>query len=58
MYLMDRSAQEKCTRYPTEKIKFSISLSQFTDSGPTSPSADPIAPGGVATGVPSFGSLV
>ena len=38
------------TFYPTQ--------SQYTDTGPTSPSADPIAPDKVATGVPTFKSLV
>ena len=31
---------------------------QYTDTGPTSPNADPISPGRVATGVPSLKSLV
>ena len=38
------------TFYPTQ--------SQYTDTRPTSPSADPIAPGKVAIGVPTFKSLV
>ena len=40
---------------------FYLTQSQYTDTGPTSPSADPIyrhAPGWVATGVPMFKSLV
>ena len=39
---------------------FHLTQSQYTDTGPTSPSADPIrqAPGRVATGVPIFKSLV
>ena len=39
---------------------FYLTQSQYTDTGPTSPSADPItpAPGRVATGVPIFKSLV
>ena len=32
--------------------------SQYTDTGPTSSSADPITPGRLATGVPIFKSLV
>ena len=38
-----------------------LTQSQYTDTGPTSPSADPITPGawqGIATGVPIFKSLV
>ena len=35
-----------------------LTQSQYTDTGPTSPSADPITPGRVATGVPIFESLV
>ena len=39
---------------------FHLTQSQCTDTGPTSPSTDPItqAPGWVATGVPMFKSLV
>ena len=39
---------------------FYLTQSQYTDTGPTSPSADPISPGAcrVATGVPMFKSLV
>ena len=40
---------------------FYLTQLQYTDTGPTSPSADPItpeAPGRVATGVPVFKSLV
>ena len=40
---------------------FHLTQSQYTDTGPTSPSTDPIthqAPGRVATGVPIFKSLV
>ena len=39
---------------------FYLTQSQYTDTGPTSPSADPItpAPGRVATGMPIFKSLV
>ena len=37
---------------------FHLTQSQYTDTGPTSPSADPIAPGRVATGVPILKSLV
>ena len=37
---------------------FHLTQSQYTDTGPTSPSADPITPGRVATGVPMFKSLV
>ena len=37
---------------------FYLTQSQYTDTGPTSPSADPITPGRVATGVPIFESLV
>ena len=33
---------------------FYLTQSQYTDTGPTSPSADPITPGRVATGVPFF----
>ena len=38
-----------------------LTLSQYTDTGPISPSSDPITPGawqGIATGVPFFKSLV
>ena len=39
---------------------FHLTQSQYTDTGPTSPSTDPITPGAwqVATGVPIFKSLV
>ena len=37
---------------------FYLNQSQHTDTTPTSPSADPITPGRVATGVPIFKSLV
>ena len=37
---------------------FHLTQSQYTDTRPTSPSADPITPGRVATGVPIFESLV
>ena len=37
---------------------FYLTQSQYTDTRPTSPSADPIMPGRVATGVPIFKSLV
>ena len=39
---------------------FYLTQSQYTDTGPTSPSADPITPGAwrVATGVPIFKSPV
>ena len=39
---------------------FHLTQSQYTDTGPTSPSTDPITPGPgrVATGVPIFKSLV
>ena len=37
---------------------FYLTQSQYTGTGPTSPSADPIMPGRVATGVPMFKSLV
>ena len=37
---------------------FYLTQSQYTDTGLTSPSADPIAPGRVATGVPICKSLV
>ena len=37
---------------------FYLTQSQYTDTGPTSPSADPRTPGRVATGVPIFESLV
>ena len=39
---------------------FYLTQSQYTDTGPTSPSADPVTPGAwqVATGVPIFKSLV
>ena len=37
---------------------FHLTQSQYTDTGPTSPSADPITPGRVATGVPMFKSQV
>ena len=37
---------------------FHLTQSQYTDTGPTGPSTDPITPGRVATGVPIFKSLV
>ena len=40
---------------------FYLTQPQCTDTGPTSPSADPVSPGawqGIATGVPIFKSLV
>ena len=37
---------------------FHLTQSQYTDTGPTSPSTDPLTPGRVATGVPFFKSLV
>ena len=39
---------------------FHLTQVQYTDTGPISPSTDPITPGAwqVATGVPSFNSLV
>ena len=39
VYLRDRAVQISL------QIKLSISPSQYTDTGPTSPSADPIMPG-------------
>ena len=33
---------------------FCLTLSQYTDNGPTSLSSDPIAPGKIATGVSKF----
>ena len=48
----------KCCHTETEVADptFHLTQSQYTDTEPTSPSADPItqAPGGVATGVPMF----
>ena len=37
---------------------FYLTQSQYTDTRPTSPSADPFTPGSAATGVPMFQSLV
>ena len=37
---------------------FYLTQSQYADTRPTSPSADPVTPGKVATGVPIFKSLV
>ena len=37
---------------------FHLTQSPYTDTGPTSPSADPITPGRIATGVPIFKPLV
>ena len=37
---------------------FHLTQSQYTDTGPTSPNADLITPGRLATGVPIFKSLV
>ena len=37
---------------------FYLTQSQYTDTGPISPSADPMTPGRVATGVPILKSLV
>ena len=36
---------------------FHLTQSQYTDSGPTSPSVDPITPGWVSTAVPIFKSM-
>ena len=49
-----------CCRSETEVSDqtFHHSHSQYTETGPTSPSADPITPGRVATGVPILKSLV
>ena len=54
---------DKCTCCSTEieaaDQTFYLTQSQYTDTGPTSPSTDPITPGvWVATGVPIFKSLV
>ena len=49
MYLRDGSAQTFFTCYHTEievaDQTFYLTQSQYTDTGPTSPSADPITPG-------------
>ena len=64
MYLRDGSAQT-ILRAATPEIEvadqtFHLTQSQYTDTGPTSPSADPITPGAWqgSTGVPMFKSLV
>ena len=60
MHLRDGSAQTifTCchTEIEVEDQTFYLTQSQYTDTGPTSPSADPIthSPGRVATGVPFF----
>ena len=53
VYLRDGSAQRivrAATLRQKLQIKLSISSSQYTDTEPTIPSADPITPGWVATG--------
>ena len=49
VYLRDRSAQTIVTCCHTEievaDPTFHLTQSQYTDTGPTSPSADPITPG-------------
>ena len=65
VYLRDGSALDSFTCCHTEievaDPTFYLTQSEYTDTGPTSPSADPITPGawqGIATGVPIFESLV
>ena len=60
-----RICSDNCTCCHTEievtDQTFHLTQSQYTDTGPTSPSTDPITPGswqGIATGVPIFKSLV
>ena len=59
-----RICTDNCTCCHTEievaDQTFHLTQSQYTDTGPTSPSTDPITPGAcrVATGVPIFKSLV
>ena len=59
VYLRDGSAQINFSSCHTEievaDPTFYLIQSQYTDTGPTSPSADP---GRAATGVPIFKSLV
>ena len=60
VYLRDGSAQT-IVRAATLRSNFHLTQSQYTDTGLTSPSTDPITPGawqGIATGVPFFKSLV
>ena len=49
VYLKDRSAQTNCMCCHTQREDadqtFHFSQSQYTDAGPTSPSADPLTPG-------------
>ena len=65
MYLRDGSAQtilRAATLREVADQTFYLTQSQYTDTGPTSPSTDPITPGAwqgsAATGVPIFKSLV
>ena len=63
VYLRDGSAQTiVCASTPRQVADqtFRLTQSQYTDTGPTSPSTDPKiqAPGRVAIGVPIFNSLV
>ena len=63
VYIRDGSAQTIFTCCHTEMEvadqTFYLTQSQYTDTRPNSPSADPITPAGrVATGVPIFESLV
>ena len=58
---LGRVCSDNCTCYQTETEvagqTFYLTQSQYTDTGPTRPSADRIAAGRVATGVPFFLSL-
>ena len=64
VYLRDGSAQTivraATLRYEVADQTFHLIQSQYSDTGPTSPTADCITPGGggVATGVPIFKSLL
>ena len=61
VYLRDESAQTilpAATKIEVAEQTFHLTQSQYTDTGTTSPSNDPITPGRVATGVPFFKSLV
>ena len=61
VYLRDRSAHKFTfchTKIEAADQTVYFTQSQYTDAVPTSPSANPITPGRVATGVPIFQSLV
>ena len=50
VYLRDRSAQT-VVRAATLRYSFYLTHSQYADTGPTSPAADPITPGAWQSGL-------